>query len=101
MNPEQNDENVVTPEDIEALHDNDVEAAIIATTFEGPEEVAPLEIPEEETTEGVFTKFYAGQEVISEGTRTVNGKDYKHIRLLDGSTYDLTSEEYALQVTTE
>lgn len=49
--------------------------------------------------DGTKPKFYQGKEVLSEGTHEVNGKEYKTIRLVDGSTYDLTDEEYALQVT--
>ena len=52
----------------------------------------------EETTPEVTAKTYMGKEVISEGTRMLNGKEYITIRLSDGSTYDLTSEEYELQV---
>lgn len=44
-------------------------------------------------------KQYQGKEIITEGNREVNGKVFINIRLIDGSTHDLTSEEYSLQVT--
>lgn len=50
--------------------------------------------------EGVpFAKQYMGKEIISESTRIVNDREYIHIRLIDGTTHDLTSEQYALEVT--
>jgi len=44
---------------------------------------------------------FNGKEIVSDGIREVNGKEYHHIRLADGSTQDLTDEEYTLQVITQ
>lgn len=44
-------------------------------------------------------KVYAGKAVLSDTFRSVEGKSYHHIKLEDGTTYDLTNEEYAVQVT--
>ena len=111
-NPEENDENVVTPEDVKASLQVDSEVS--------EQEEKDLElgfdkdggligvIPEEEKKEeeipminDIQTKFFEGKEVISEGTRTVNDKPYHVIRLADGSTYDLTYEEYKLKIILE
>lgn len=43
-------------------------------------------------------RYKDGQEVISDGYRTVNDKEYRHIRLADGSYMDLTEEEYSERV---
>lgn len=48
--------------------------------------------------DGSPVKKYMGKEVLAEGEREVNGKKYIHIRLIDGSTHDLTEEDYKLQV---
>lgn len=45
------------------------------------------------------TKTYAGKTIVSDTFRQVEGKSYHHLRLEDGSTYDLTDEEYQNQVT--
>lgn len=58
----------------------------------------PEEVPVVETLESTV-KTYEGKEVISDGFREVNGRDFHHIKLSDGSSYDLTEEEYALKVT--
>jgi hypothetical protein len=41
---------------------------------------------------------YRGQVVLSESERTVGRQTFKHIRIVDGSEYDLTNEEYANEV---
>lgn len=75
------------------------------------EEVVEEETPTEEgVTEtelhplgevtGVGVRLFEGKVVLSEGTRTVNDKLYHTIRLVDGSSYDLTDEEYELKITT-
>lgn len=52
------------------------------------------------TTATTFSKkVYAGKAVLSDTFRSVEGKSYHHIKLEDGTTYDLTNEEYAEQVT--
>lgn len=43
-------------------------------------------------------KSYLGQVVVSDTTRTVNGIDYHHVRIADGSEYDLNEEDYQLNV---
>lgn len=53
-------------------------------------EAAPAEAP--------AAKSFKGQSVISDGFREVNGKNYHHIRLADGSSLDLSEEEYVAQV---
>lgn len=47
----------------------------------------------------VPVRMYRGQQVISTGHRELNDKTYHTVRLADGSTEDLTSEEFAAQVT--
>jgi hypothetical protein len=67
----------------------------------GEEEVAKIESEAEEIgVENILitSKTYMGKEILAESSRTVNDKEYIHIRLADGSTYDLTEEEYKLQV---
>ena len=49
---------------------------------------APVEV--------VKQRYYEGKLVISEIKRVVNEKTYYHVRLADGSTQDLTSEQLAL-----
>lgn len=39
--------------------------------------------------------FYMGKQIISDTMRKVEDKFYHHIRLEDGSSHDLTKEEYA------
>lgn len=41
---------------------------------------------------------YEGKEVVQDGVRDANGKQYRHIRTSDGAEYDLTDEEYARMV---
>ena len=60
-----------------------------------PEEVV---VPEEEVIFTPSYKIFEGKQIISEGTRTVNDKKYNVIRLIDGSTYDLTDEEYSEKI---
>jgi hypothetical protein len=43
-------------------------------------------------------KTFTGQTVISDGFREVNGKEFRHIKIADGSTYDLTEKEYQERV---
>lgn len=44
------------------------------------------------------SKIYAGKKIISESFRLVNEKQYRHIKLEDGSTYDLTEGDYQANV---
>lgn len=46
-------------------------------------------------------KFYEGKLVVVDSYRTVNDKQYHHIRLEDGTTQDLTNEQYDLGVKVE
>lgn len=41
------------------------------------------------------------KEIISETLREVNGKNYHHVKLTDGTSQDLTDEEYSLKVKIE
>lgn len=41
---------------------------------------------------------YRGQLVLSESERTVGAQTFKHIRIADGSEYDMTDREYATEV---
>lgn len=43
-------------------------------------------------------KRFNGQVVIVDGSRTIEDKEYHHIRIEDGTEYDLTDAEYAEQV---
>lgn len=43
-------------------------------------------------------KTFHGQEVISDGHREVEGKKYRHVKIADGSTYDLSEDEYQFNV---
>lgn len=43
-------------------------------------------------------KTLDGKEIISDVSREVNEKTYHHVKLLDGSTQDLTDEEYKAKV---
>lgn len=56
------------------------------------EEVAPIE--ETATAPAGPQKFYMEKQVMAEGTRTVNGIEYRHLTLIDGSQCDLTNEQY-------
>lgn len=47
------------------------------------------------------TKTLDGKVVIGESTREVNGKEYHHIRLEDGTTQDLTDVDYEEKVITQ
>lgn len=51
------------------------------------------------TTAAPVTKVYAGKTIVSDTFRQVEGKSYHHVTLVDGSSYDLTNEEYIAQVT--
>lgn len=42
--------------------------------------------------------FLAGKKIISESTRIVEDREFITVRTEDGSTFDLTEEEYKLQV---
>lgn len=43
-------------------------------------------------------KHFAGQEIIREGTRIVNGAEFHSVQIADGSTHDLTDAEYKAKV---
>lgn len=60
-------------------------------------EVIP-EVPDLSGTSHVKVRTYMGKPIISEDTREVNGKTYNVVRLEDGSTHDLTVEEYEREV---
>lgn len=58
---------------------------------------------EEQAADDIATdepvKLYDGKRVISEGVREVEGKVFHTLRLEDGSTYDVTDEDYETKVT--
>ena len=82
---------VVAPE--ETVAEAPVEEAPVVEETVAPAEEAPIE----ET----IVKFYQGKVVLTEGTRELEGKVYHSIRLEDGSVYDLTNEQYAIEVITK
>lgn len=43
-------------------------------------------------------KTFNGQTVLSDGFRTVGLKEFHHIKIADGSTYDLDDAEYKNKV---
>lgn len=45
-------------------------------------------------------KTFNGQEIISDGIREVNGRKFHAIRIADGTSYDLTGDEYLAKVLT-
>lgn len=53
----------------------------------------------EVTIDAPKVKMFEGKQVISDTNREVNGKSYHTVRLEDGSSQDLTDEEYDLKVT--
>lgn len=55
-------------------------------------EVPPEEVPVEKV------KHYRGQEVIVDGMRTVDDKEYHHVTLADGEQMDFTNEEYEAEI---
>lgn len=68
-----------------------------------PEETVQTGTPAEEaavdeTADVEKKKLYMGKEVISDTTREVNGVTYHVLRLEDGSTHDLTVEDYATHI---
>lgn len=55
----------------------------------------------EERAAAVPVKKFEGKVIIAEGTRTVNEKEYRWVRLEDGSIQDVTDEDYKLKVVVE
>lgn len=45
--------------------------------------------------------IFEGKQVISDTIREINGKEYHTIRLSDGSSQDLTQEEYELKIASQ
>jgi hypothetical protein len=94
MNPEENEvvEEEVTPE-VEEETTPEVEEE------EVNEEVTP-EVEEDEVnpSEEVKQNLFEGKVIVSDGMRVVNEIEYHHVKLEDGSSHDLTDEQYQLQV---
>jgi len=102
-----------TPEDEEEdepKEDEDApkeEAPKVEDEVEAPKEEAPkvedeVEAPKEEevpVTPPTSKLTYMGKNVIGGGVREVNGVKYNHLTLEDGTTHDLTNEEYVAKVT--
>lgn len=53
---------------------------------------------ETEAVEPTVVKTYNGQEVISDGYRIVDDRKIRHIRVVDGSAYDLSEDDYQKDV---
>ena len=81
----------------EALVEEVVEETPVEEEVPVEEVVEETPVEEEVPVEEEFLT-YRGQKVVSVGSREVNGKFYKHIRVGDGSTYDLTDKEFELEV---
>ncbi len=60
--------------------------------------VAAEEAPKPPVEDEAPKKYLGGLLILSEDVRTVNGKDYNHVKLIDGSEQDLTDEQYEEQV---
>ena len=83
------------------------EAPKVEDEVEAPKEEAPkvedeVEAPKEEevpVTPPTSKLTYMGKNVIGGGVREVNGVKYNHLTLEDGTTHDLTNEEYVAKVT--
>lgn len=70
--------------------------------IEKKDEVSANEGNENATVESVApVRVYNGRVIISESTRELEGKEYHVVRFEDGTTEDLTSEQYAEIVTKE
>ena len=104
------DEIEKTPEEIAA----EEEAAKEATEKEQAEkdaaeaaekEAADKEAAEKEEAEKNTSTVaapalkYMGKRIVNSGTRTVNEVVYQHVVLEDGTTHDLTEEQYRTDVT--
>ena len=83
---------------------NNVPEETITQSVEVPaEEVAetPVEeaagIPAEPVAD-VPQLMFAGQVVVTDGVRTVNGNEMHHLTLADGSSQDVSDEDYAAAV---
>ncbi len=84
-----------------AVGDQFVEDGLAEKIVESPTSTTNSSTTVPPAPAGIVKKTLEGKEVISDTTRTVNEKKYHHVRLLDGSTQDLTDEEYALKVKTQ
>lgn len=73
----------------------DTGADVPPATETAEEEVLPV------APTSLKIKTLEGKEVVSDVMRTVNDKQYHHVRLIDGTTQDLTDEEYSLKINTE
>jgi hypothetical protein len=87
-------------QDLQDLIDNGTLEVSTPETEPTPEvESEPTpEVESEPTPEVVTPKTYNGQIIISENPREVEGRTYRHIRIADGSEYDLTDEQYEREV---
>lgn len=80
----------VEPEVLAKLTDEGFLEAVVEPAEEKKE---PIEDSVGEDT-GIVSKTYNGLEVISESIRIVSDREFHVIRLSDGSTYDLTEDDY-------
>lgn len=79
----------------------EIPAKVVSPVVEEKKEEPVVETPVAPSAPAEPRKFYEGKVVISDGTREVNGITYHAIRLEDGSTYDLTAEDYKMKVKVE
>ena len=92
----------VTPDVVETVTPEVVVPEVVTPESITPEVVTPevvvtsdIEVPVIESTDGKVLTF-DGKKVSTDGFRTVpaTGERTRHISLEDGSSYDLTEEEY-------
>lgn len=63
------------------------------------EEVVEKDVDQEDKLTAIpKVKILEGKKIIAEYPRTINEKTYHHVRLEDGTTQDLTDEEYGVKV---
>lgn len=64
------------------------------------EKVENEEVKDEEVFDTTSEKViqYMKQDIISDSLKDINGVTYHHIRIADGSEYDLSDEEYEANV---
>ena len=59
-----------------------------------PEVESETEVAAQTTVDELPKLYFNGKRIISDGVREVEGKEVKHVRLEDGTSFDLTDEEY-------
>ena len=96
--PEVPVEEVVAPEaEVPAEEVATPEAEVVETPAEEVVETPAEEVAAEPVADVPVLKF-AGQVVVTDGTRTVEGREMHHLTLVDGSSQDVSDEDYAAAV---